>query len=318
MLRFIGKRLLLSIPVLLGVIFIVFSIMSLTPADPGTLILGIHATPEGVAKLNHELGYDRPFFTRFFVYVRDIILHFDFGKSYMNSKPCLQEALSYFPVTLKVAVFSMTLSSLTGVTLGVLAAVRQYSVFDTVFSIAAMLFAAIPGFWVAMMLILIFALKLGVLPPSGVASWKSYVLPIATMVFGGSAELYRLTRAQMLEEIRQDYTRTALAKGAPRKVMIWRHALKNAILPVITSIGNSFGGLLGGAIIVETIFGMPGIGTYMLKHIFGKDVPVVMTCTLILATMFYLIILIVDIAYALIDPRIRAQYARASGGKANE
>ena len=313
MIRFIGKRLLLSIPVLLGVIFIVFTIMSMTPADPGTLILGIRATPEAVANLNHELGFDKPFFQRFFLYIKDIVLHFDFGKSYMSRKPCLQEALSYFPVTLKVAALSMFCSTVIGVSLGVIAAVRQYSPFDTFFSVTAMLFAAIPGFWVGMMLILIFSLTLRLLPPSGVATWDCYILPTATLVFGSSAELFRLTRAQMLEEIRQDYTRTALAKGVPDRVMIWRHALKNALLPVITSIGNSFGGLLGGAIIVETIFGMPGIGTYMLKHILGKDVPVVMTCTLILAAMFYFIILLVDIAYALIDPRIRAQYAGKRG-----
>ncbi len=313
MIRFIGKRLLLSIPVLLGVVFIVFAIMSLTPADPGTLILGVRATPEAVAKLNHELGFDKPFFERFFLYIKNIVLHFDFGVSYMNRKPCLQEALSYFPVTLQVATLSMFFSTVIGVSLGVIAAVKQYSLFDTFFSVMAMLFAAIPGFWVGMMLILIFSLTLGLLPPSGVASWDCYILPTATLVFGSSAGLFRLTRAQMLEEIRQDYTRTALAKGAPNRVMIWRHALKNALLPVITSIGNSFGGLLGGAIIVETIFGMPGIGTYMLKHILAKDVPVVMTCTLILAAMFYFIILLVDIAYALIDPRIRAQYARKRG-----
>ena len=308
---YIVKRLILAAVTVWIVITITFFVMRAVPGGP---FMGERAiTAAAQAQLEAKYGLDKPLIVQYFTYLKDIVLHFDFGKSYMSRKPCLQEALSYFPVTLKVAALSMFCSTVIGVSLGVIAAVRQYSPFDTFFSVAAMLFAAIPGFWVGMMLILIFSLTLRLLPPSGVATWDCYILPTATLVFGSSAELFRLTRAQMLEEIRQDYTRTALAKGVPDRVMIWRHALKNALLPVITSIGNSFGGLLGGAIIVETIFGMPGIGTYMLKHILGKDVPVVMTCTLILAAMFYFIILLVDIAYALIDPRIRAQYAGKRG-----
>lgn len=307
---FIIKRLLLTLLVLLGVTFLVFTIMSMTPGDPGTLILGITAKPEDIARLNHEFGYDQPFLIRFFNYVKAIILRFDFGESYRTRTLVFTEILVRFPNTLKLAIVSMILSSIIGISLGILSAVRQYSVIDSSLTVIAMFFACIPGFWLGLTLMLIFSVRLGWLPVSGIDSWKHYILPAATLVLGGSAGLLRLTRSTMLETIRQDYIRTARSKGAGERAVIWRHALKNALLPVITSMGMSFGASLGGAIIVETVFAIPGLGTHIVTAIRQKDMPVVLACTLFLAIMFCLIMLAVDILYAFIDPRVRARLAK--------
>lgn len=305
--KYILKRLLLTIPVLLGAIFIVFSIMSLTPSDPGTLILGITAKPEDIAALNAEFGYDQPFLIRFFTYIKDIVLHFDFGSSYRTRTPVFTEILARFPTTFKLALFSMALSSILGVTLGILSAVKQYSFTDSFLTVIAMFFAAIPGFWLGLMLMLKFSLELNWFPPSGIETWRSFVLPTITLSLGGAAGILRLTRTTMLEAIRQDYIRTARAKGASERSVIWNHALKNAMLPVVTSLGMNFGSSLGGAIIIETVFGMPGLGTHIVDAIRQKDVPVVMASTLFLAVLFCLIMLVVDLLYAFIDPRIRSR-----------
>lgn len=305
--RYILKRLLLTIPVLIGTIFIVFSIMSLTPGDPGTLILGVTAKPEDIAALNAEFGYDQPFLIRFFNYIKDIVTRFDFGNSYRTRTPVFAEILARFPSTFKLALFSMALSSILGISLGILSAVKQYSFTDSFLTVIAMFFAAIPGFWLGLMLMLLFSLKLGWLPASGIETWRHFILPTVTLSFGGAAGLLRLTRSTMLETIRQDYIRTARAKGASERAVIWKHALKNALLPVITSLGMTFGASLGGAIIIETVFGMPGLGTHIVTAIRQKDVPVVLGSTLFLAVLFCLIMLVVDVLYAFIDPRIRSR-----------
>jgi peptide/nickel transport system permease protein len=311
MFRYVVTRLLLTVPVLVGAAFLVFTIMSLTPGDPGTLILGMTAKQEDIAKLNTELGYDQPFFVRFFNYTKEIVLHFNFGDSYRTRKPVFAEILVRFPNTFYLAVASMILSSILGICLGILSAVKQYSFIDNFFTILAMFFAAIPGFWFGLMLMLLFSLKLGWLPSNGIDSWKSFILPTITISVTGAAGLLRLTRSTMLETIRQDYIRTARSKGASERAVIWKHALKNALLPVVTTIGMSFGASLGGAIIAEMVFGMPGLGTYIVTSIRQKDVPAVMAATILLAALFSLIMLVVDILYAFIDPRIKAKYARA-------
>jgi len=310
MYRYVLNRLFLTIPVLIGAAFLVFAIMSLTPGDPGTLILGMTADREDIAALNAQLGYDKPFLMRFFNYLKDIILHFDFGDSYRTRTPVFDEILARFPNTFYLATASMILSSILGISLGILSAVMQYSWIDNLFTMLAMFFAAIPGFWFGLMLMLIFSLRLGWLPSNGVDTWKHFVLPTVTLSLGGAAGLLRLTRSTMLETVRQDYIRTARSKGATERIVIWKHALKNALLPVITSLGMNFGASLGGAIITEMVFGMPGLGTYIVTSIRQKDVPAVLAATLLLAALFCIIMLIVDILYAFIDPRIKAKYAR--------
>ncbi len=310
MYKYVVKRLLLMIPVLLCTVFLVFAIMSLTPGDPGTLILGMTAKQEDIDRLNHEFGYDKPFLTRFVDYVKNIILHLDFGNSYRTRSPVLNEIAARFPATFKLAVSSMILSSLIGIPLGIMSAVRQYSFVDNLFTMVAMFFAAVPGFWLGLMLMLLFSLHLEWLPSSGIGSWKHFALPTLTLATGGAAGLLRLTRSTMLETVRQDYIRTARSKGASERTVIWNHALKNALLPVVTSLGMSFGSALGGAIVTETVFAMPGLGTLIVNSIRQKDIPVVLGSTVLLATLFCVIMLTVDIAYAFLDPRIKARYSK--------
>ncbi|MDD3074232.1 MAG: ABC transporter permease [Eubacteriales bacterium] len=310
MYKYVIKRLLLMVPVLLCAVFLVFAIMSMTPGDPGSLILGMTAKQEDIDQLNHEFGYDKPFLVRFADYVKNIIFHFDFGNSYRTRTPVFKEIAARFPTTFKLAVGSIILSSIVGVSLGILSAVKQYSFIDNLFTMVAMFFAAVPGFWLGLMLMLLFSLRLGWLPPSGIESWKHFVLPTLTLAIGGAAGLLRLTRSTMLETVRQDYIRTARSKGASERSVIWKHALKNALLPVITSLGMNFGASLGGAIIIETVFAMPGLGTHIVNSIRQKDIPVVLASTLLLATLFCVIMLIVDIVYAFLDPRIKAKYSK--------
>lgn len=307
--KYIAKRLLVLIPVILGVTFIIFSIMALTPSSPGRLILGIQASEEDVAAKNHELGYDKPFMTRFVNYVADAVTG-DFGKSYLTNRPVVEEIWNRFPTTFKLAVLSVVTSILIGVPLGILSAVKQYSAIDLVSTVTAMFMASVPGFWLGLMMMLLFALKLGWVPVSGAGTWAHYILPTLTLAIPSSASLLRLTRSTMLETIRQDYIRTARAKGVKEGHVIFRHALKNALLPLITSVGMHFGGLLGGTVLIESVFSFPGLGSRMLEAIRDKDVPMVTGCTVFLAVLFCLIMLVVDLLYAYVDPRVKAQYSK--------
>lgn len=310
MYKYVIKRLLFTIPVLFGAIFLVFTIMHLTPGDPGRLILGITAKQADIDALNHQLGVDQPFFVQFFNYIKDMLTQFDFGTSYRTGLPVFDEILARFPNTFWLALWSMILSSVVGIALGIVSAVKQYSVLDNTLTTLAMLFSAVPGFWLGLMLMLIFALQLGLLPSNGISDWTGYILPVVTLSLGGAATQMRLTRSTMLETIRQDYIRTAKSKGAPEKTVIWKHALKNALLPVITAMGMNFGASLGGAVIIETVFGVPGLGMLIVNSIRQKDTPTVMAATLFLAVLFCLVMLVVDILYAYIDPRIKAKYQR--------
>ena len=310
MYKYVIKRLLITIPVLLGVIFIVFTIINFTPGDPASMILGESAPQEDIDRLNHELGYDRPFFVRFFDYVKGVVLEGALGTSYRTNQPVLDEILSRFPYTVQLAVLSIVFSSLIGISVGILSAVKQYTLVDTASTVLAMVFSAVPGFWLALMLILIFSLTLGWLPSYDLDTAKSYILPTVTLALSGAAGIVRLTRSTMLETIRQDYIRTARAKGASERRIIWKHAMKNAMMPVVTSLGMTFGFQLGGTIIVETVFAVPGLGTHVINAIRNKDIPVVLGSTLFLSTLFCIVMLLVDLLYAFLDPRIKAKYSK--------
>lgn len=309
MLKYIAKRVLLMIPTILMVILIVFSIMSLTPGSPGRLILGQTAPEEAVEQLNEELGYNKPFPIRFINYIFDICKG-DFGNSYRTNRPVFEEVLNRFPVTLKISICSILLMVAVGVPIGILSAVKQYSLMDYTFTIAAMFLAAFPVFWFGLMMILTFSLKLGWLPPNGAETWRHYIMPIITCSLPYLAIIMRLTRSTMLETVRQDYIRTARAKGASEKVVIFKHALKNALLPIITIVGMTFGLMLGGAVLTETVFSLPGLGTMIVTAIRLKDIPQVMAAVIFLSVMFSFIMLIVDVLYAAIDPRIKAMYKK--------
>lgn len=308
--RYVVKRLLLIFPILLGVSFIVYGIISMTPGDPASSILGTSATQNQIDQLNHELGYDQPFFFRYVNYLKDLIFHFDMGESYRSGTSVISEIAKRAPISIRVALNGIICATVLGIPLGILSAVKQYSVLDFSSTVIALILAAVPSFWLGMMLMLVFALYLGVLPSSGIETWRHYILPMFAIGLPYAAYELRFTRSTMLEAIRQDYIRTCRAKGGEERVVIWKHALKNALLPVITVTGNNFGGLLGGAMITETVFSIPGLGTQLVNAIKVKDIPIVMGTTLFLAAFFCLIMVVVDILYALVDPRIKAKYTK--------
>ncbi|MBE6968508.1 MAG: ABC transporter permease [Ruminococcaceae bacterium] len=311
--RYILKRLAMMIFVLLGVAFVVFSIMEMSPGDPARMMLADNATFEEIQAFNEKFNLDRPFLVRFFDYMVNLITKFDFGTSWLTSRPVLGTLLERVPITLIIAFGSIAFASLVGVTLGVISAVKQYSALDYFARVTAMLCAAIPVFWLGMLLATLFAMKLHWLPASGVGSWKHFVLPIVTLGIPYSARILRSTRSYMLEAVRQDYVRTARAKGVPERLVIWKHAFNNVCLPVINSIGVYIGGLLGGAVVTETVFGCNGLGQFIINSVKRKDIPSVTGGTVFLAMIFSLILLSVDLIHASIDPRIKARYSK--GGK---
>lgn len=304
MLKYISKRIIYFIPVLIGIVFLVFTIMYFSPGDPAKLILGDRAPEEQVAALRHELGLDLPYYQQLFNYIKNAI-HGDFGNSYQLRMPVWDIIKLRFPLTLQLTTFTMLIAVLIGVPVGILSAVKQYSVIDAFSVIFALLMASIPAFWLGMLLMLLFSLNLGWLPSSGYEGVKWLILPSITLGFINCATIMRMTRSSMLEVVRQDFIRTARAKGATEKRVVFRHALKNAIIPVITVVGTAFGSSLGGAVVTETVFGLPGMGTQIITAIRQKDNPVVLASVIVIALAFSLVNLIVDILYTYVDPRIR-------------
>lgn len=307
--KYILKRLALMVPVIIGVSFIIFSIMSFMPGNPARLLLGERATPEAIEALNEELGVNDPFLVRYVNYIGDA-LHGDFGTSYRTGIPVVEEIMTRFPTTLKLALLSVVFATIIGLPLGILSAVKQYSWIDNLTTVLGLGFISVPPFWLGLMLIILFSAKLGLLPSFGSDSWECFILPAITSSASTFATLLRMTRSTMLEVIRQDYVTTAYAKGAAKKEIIFRHCLPNALIPLITVVGVNFGGMLSGSVITESVFGMSGIGNLLITSIRSKDVPAVMACTLLLAILFGLVNLLVDIIYAYVDPRIKAQYQK--------
>ena len=307
--KYILKRLLTLIPTLLAVIFIVYFIMDLTPGDPGTLILGERASQEEIDAKNDELGYNKPLPVRYVNYVADLV-HGDMGNSWKSGRPVMGEIIARLPVTVTLAVGAILIGTVIGILVGILSAVKQYSFLDFSATAIAMALASFPGFWIGMMLILLFSLYLGWLPSFGGGDLKHYILPWITTACPFLASQMRMTRTSMLEVIRMDYIRTARAKGQRESKIIMQHALRNALLPVVTILGINFGGLLGGTVTIETVFTLPGVGSLIIEAIRTKDVPIVTGATVMLASFFAILMLIVDVLYAYIDPRIKSRYER--------
>lgn len=306
---YIIKRILIVLPMILGVTFIVFTIMSFTPGDPGRLILGMNAPQIEVDILNDELGYNDPFLLRYVNYIFNA-LRGDFGLSYRSTRPVFLEIFANFNATVTLAVYGTLFAIIIGIPLGIYSAVKQYSVVDISTTIIAMMFASVPGFWLALMMILFFSLRLGWLPPSGVDGIANYVMPIAVIALPSAAINSRLTRTTMLESIRQDYVRTARSKGIPESVVIWKHAFRNAMLPLIVTMITSFGISLGGTVLIESVFSIPGVGSLILTSIRQKDIPVVMASTIFLATIYCIFVLIADIILAYVDPRVKSVFMK--------
>ena len=306
MAKYILKRLLCLIPVIFGIALLIFYIMDQAPADPAAIILGDAATEESIAQLREELGLNDPFFVRFFRYIFDA-LQGDFGRSYLTNVRVVDEIAVRFPVTLKLAVFGILLSLLIGIPVGIVSAVRQYTFLDYSSMLFTLVLTSMPGFWLGMLMLLLFSLKLGWFPSTGAEGFISFILPTITVSSRSMANIARMTRATMLEVLSQDYIRTARAKGAPERRVIFKHSLKNALIPVITVAGTNFGSLMGGAVLIETVFSMPGLGTLLVTAVRSQNIPVVMGCVLVIAVCFSLINLVVDLLYTFLDPRLKSQ-----------
>jgi peptide/nickel transport system permease protein len=310
--RYILTRLVQIVPVLFGVLLAVFIMLKLTPGDPATAILGVQATPDELARVRHALGLDRPWYAQFGLWLGDA-LRGDLGRSYISKKPVSELILTRLPVTLELTIFSMLLATLVGIPAGIVSAARRYSVLDYSITSFALFGVSMPSFWFAILLILLFSLYLGWLPASGYTPWSRGVAPhLQSLLMPGvslglflAGALVRFSRASMVETLVQDYIRTANAKGLSHRVVLLRHALKNALIPTVTVLGIQFGALLGGAVITETIFAFPGVGTMLLVAVNQRDYPVVQGVTLVVALLFTLTNLFVDILYTWINPRIR-------------
>ena len=307
--RYVIKRLVMLIPVLIGVTFLVYFIISLSPGDTAAMLAGEDADAATIEALRHELGLDQPVIVQYAKYMLNL-LQGDMGNSYKTGRPVTNMIVSCFPNTAKLAFWSILVAVGIALPIGIISATKQYSMFDNVGMVVALIGVATPNFWLGLMMIILFSLNLGWLPSGGNKGWSSYIMPAITLGTGDAALITRMTRSSMLEVIRQDYIRTAKAKGVPNKKVINKHALKNALIPVVTVIGLQFGSLLGGAVLTETVFAWPGIGRSTVDSIKTKDTTQVLGNIVVLTITFSCVNLLVDILYAFIDPRIKAQYKK--------
>ena len=308
MTRFIIKRLLSMIPVVIGVAILIFSIMYFVPGDPAQIILGNDATAEALAKTREQLGLSDPYFIRLGKFLKQTFIDFDLGKSWFIGTSVTGEIVSRFPRTIILAVFSVIASAIIGVPLGITAAVHQNKLPDRLCMFFSVIFFCVPQFWLALMLVIVLSVNLNLLPAYGIGGIEYYVIPCLAIMCEGFAMLSRQTRSSMLEVIRSDYIVTVRSQGFSQRDIIYKSALPNALMPVITVLGSRFAHALGGTIIIETVFSMPGLGLYMSSAIIARDYPIIQGCVVLLSIVFCLIMLLVDIMYAVIDPRVKGQF----------
>ncbi len=305
MLAYIIRRILQSFIVLIGVSIAVAAMTEFIPGDPAQAILGDNASPEALEQLREEMGLNDPFYVQYWRFVERLVTEGSLGKSIRTNREVLTEISERFPNTLVLTIGAVVLSSSIGIASGVLAAVRRGKPADVAVLVGTTIGLSVPSFWVALLMIWLFSVKLGWLPVTGSGTWKHAVMPIITLSLGAVATKSRLTRSSMLEVLGQDYIRTGRAKGLAERQVVFTHALRNALLPVITIIGLQFGSLLGGAFITEVIFSWPGVGQLAVNSILYRDFPVVQGTVLLVTVAFVFTNLLVDIAYAWVDPRIR-------------
>ena len=307
--RYVLKRLVMLIPVLIGVTFLVYFIISLSPGDTAAMLAGEDADAATIEALRHELGLDQPVIVQYARYMLNL-LQGDMGNSYKTGRPVTNMIVSCFPNTAKLAFWSILVAVGIALPIVIISATKHYSMFDNVGMVVALIGVATPNFWLGLMMIILFSLNLGWLPSGGSKGWSSYIMPAITLGTGDAALITRMTRSSMLEVIRADYIRTARAKGVPEGKVVYQHALRNALIPVVTAIGLQFGSLLGGATLTETVFAWPGIGRSTVDSIKTKDTTQVLGNIVVLTITFSCVNLLVDILYAFIDPRIKAQYKK--------
>jgi peptide/nickel transport system permease protein/oligopeptide transport system permease protein len=305
-LTFVARRLLLAVPVLLGVVFVVMLTVDLIPGDAVALMLGEHATPVAVSRLRDYLGLDKPLLVRYAAYVGHVS-HGDLGRSIQQNRPVVDELGDAWPATLELTVAALCLAALVGVAAGVVSAVWPNSVFDAVARVGSLFGLSMPVFWTGLVLIVCFALWLPWLPVGGAGSLGHLVLPAITLALPSVAMVARMTRSSVLEVLREDYVRTARAKGVAERLVVSKHALRNAAIPILTLLGLQAGQLMGGAVLTETVFAWPGLGRLMVKAIFARDYVLLQGAVLVFALAFVLINLVVDLAYGALDPRVARQ-----------
>ncbi len=301
--RYLAERFLASVITLLGVSVIVFLMVRLLPGDPAQVLAGLLATEEDVARIRVELGLDRPLHVQYGIFLARL-LQGDLGKSARTSQPVVQELKPRLAATLQLAVVSAGLAAVVGIMAGTVAASRPYSRFDYFLSLTTLFGVSMPVYWLGLMLIIVFAVHLNWLPAAGSEGAASMVLPSLTLAAFSVALIARMTRSSMLEVLNQDYVRTARAKGVSETLVVSRHALRNALIPILTVVGLQFGTLLGGAVLTESVFGWPGMGLLLVESIFSRDYAMVQGIVLVFSSLFILTNLAVDLSYAVIDPRI--------------
>ena len=311
MLRYVIKRLLIAIPVILCVAILIFTILYFTPGDPAVMALGASASVEELEAFREYAGLNDPYLVRLGDFLYNLFIKWDLGESWIYKTNVSYEIANRLPITAGIALFTVVISAVIGIPLGVLAAVHQDSLADKIVLVMSSLLRCIPNFWIGLMLVVVFALNLRWLPAYGITEGiRSYILPCITITIGSFAWTARQMRSSMLEVIRSDYVTAARAEGFSKTSVHYIHALPNALIPIITVLGTQFGMNLGGTIIIETIFSIPGMGTYISGGINSRDLPIVTGSIVFLAILFCLVMILVDVLYAFVDPRIRAQYER--------
>ncbi|MBW1721087.1 MAG: ABC transporter permease [Deltaproteobacteria bacterium] len=302
--QYVVKRLISTIPVLIGISIMLFFMLRALPGDPAQVLAGQMATQEDIQLIRTQLGLDRPIYIQYATFFWRLI-RFDLGRSARTQNPVILEIWARLPNTIILAVIAITLACLFGIPVGIISAVRPYSVLDYFVTAATLFGISMPVFWLGLMLVVVFSVLLHWLPAGGTGSWKHLILPSITLSAFVVAFIARMTRSSMLEVLSQDYTTTARSKGLKEKVVIIKHALKNALIPIITVVGLQFGMLLGGAVLTETVFAWPGLGRLIVDSILARDYPVIQGAILIFGLLYILVNLIVDVIYAFVDPRIR-------------
>lgn len=315
--RYIFKRIVYMTITLLATIVLLFTLLELVPGDPAMVIAGEGATDEIIAAIHEKWGLDDPYLVRLTRYLGNL-LKGDLGISYMTQQPIAPALFARLPLTLIIAFWGVFVGTILGIIVGVISAVKQYSIMDRVTTAVTLFGASAPSFWLAMLFVLIFSIKLRWLPATGSYSLIHWILPVATIGLMCSAGVTRMTRSSMLEVIRMDYIRTARAKGQTELKVIIRHALRNAFIPILTQVGATFCGFLGGTVLVESVYAIPGLGDYIITAVKQKDVPVVLSGVVIVCAMCAIVNLVIDIAYAFIDPRIQATYGFKKKAKKKE
>jgi peptide/nickel transport system permease protein len=308
--KYILKRIVWLVIIAVCVATLIFTVLYLVPGDPAKVAAGADATVEEIEVWRVYYGLDRPFFVQLVEYLYNTFIRFDLGESYFYRLPVITEFMNRLPRTFLLGILVIMVDAVLGIPLGITAALHRNSVLDQGLMLLSMFFISIPGFWLALLMISLFSTHLGWLPAFGVDSWKCWIMPVVASAIGGVAQNARLTRSASLETLRADFVSTAKAKGVARQSVIYKHMLPNAMIPIVNSLGSRLAGVISGTVIIETVFAFPGIGLYMTSALSHRDYPVVRACVLVMALFSSVVMVFIDLLYAKIDPRIKAQYTK--------